>query len=52
MDAQDGERWIVLQNIERFKKLLEAELDDGRRREITWLLDTETKKLKALHKSG
>jgi hypothetical protein len=44
----DNDRWIAWKNIERFKKQLEIERDEGSRPELTRLLDAERKKLKAL----
>lgn len=46
--AKRAEGEIVRQNIARFEKQLETERDEGRRKELTRLLDLERKKLKAL----
>jgi hypothetical protein len=47
MAPNDSERWIIRRNIDRFKKQIETERDEGRRRELTRLLDAEIAKLRA-----
>jgi hypothetical protein len=46
MALDDGDRWIVRQNIDRFERQLQIERDEGRRRQLQRLLDAERQKMK------